>query len=108
MKSLAFGLILAAGVGCMHIQPVGPLAGNFTPPTSGKGPEKAEDVVTASEPIVRPAPRPTPPTVFVTPAEVTSLNAEEAAKRLGQELDTDRRAAEAMPSPSEISVIKKK
>jgi hypothetical protein len=38
---------------------------------------------------------------------VTPLNAEEAAKRLGQELDTDRRTMEAMPNITDVSVIKK-
>lgn len=87
MKKLLLIPLFAAG--CTTITPVGPLAGLAPPP---KVAPEAQDAV------VRPAPRPTPPAVYVTPAEVTSLNAEDAAKRLQQELDTDRRALDAMPT----------
>ena len=103
MRTVALGLLLAAGAGCVHLQPVGPLANSLpgTPagPAAGDGP--------VPEPVVRQAPKPTPPALYVTPAEVTPLNAEEAAKRLGQELETDRRAMEALPHITDVSVIKK-
>lgn len=106
MRPVAFGLLLTAGLGCVHIQPVGPLAQlrglPANPPPGGAAP--ADE---APEPVVRPAPKPTPPALYVTPAEVTPLTADEAIKRLGQELDTDRRTMEAMPNISEVSVIKK-
>jgi hypothetical protein len=103
VRTLSLGLLLAAGAGCVHFQPVGPLANSL--PGTAPGP-KAEDAP-VPEPVVRPAPKPTPPALYVTPAEVTPLNAEEAAKRLGQELDTDRRTMEAMPNITDVSVIKK-
>ncbi len=102
MKTFALGLLLTAGVGCVHFQPIGPLADLQGSP--GKQPPADAP---AQEPVVRPAPRPTPPALYVTPAEVTPLNADEAIKRLGQELETDRRTMEAMPNVSDVSVIKK-
>ena len=44
--------------------------------------------------------------VYVTPGEVTPANAADAAKRLQQELETDRRSMEAMPKYREVSVVK--
>jgi hypothetical protein len=107
MRTFTLGLILVAGTtGCVHFQPIGPLA-DALPGTVPPAPTALADDAPVPEPIVRPAPRPTPPTVYVTPAEVTPLNAEEALKRLGQELDADRRAMEAMPSITEVSILKR-
>jgi hypothetical protein len=87
VKKLILLPLLAAG--CTTITPVGPLA-DLAP--------KPPVAVETADPIVRPAPRPTPPAVYITPAEVNTFNADDAAKRLQQELDTDRRALEAMPT----------
>ncbi|QEL13577.1 hypothetical protein [Limnoglobus roseus] len=92
------GLILA-GPGCLHFKPVGPLAGLAAPAADGKNAE-------SPEPILRDAPRPTLPSVYVTPSEITAANAEEAMKRLTQELETDRRTMDAMPRYAEVSVVK--
>ncbi len=101
IRSLLLGLALTAGVGCVHIKPVGPLADwQGTAPDGKPVPEQA------LEPIVREAPRPTAPAVYVTPGEVTATNADEAMKRLSQELDTDRRTMEAFPRYAEVSVVK--
>jgi hypothetical protein len=104
VRTLALGLLLTTGAGCLHIQPVGPLAGQLGSP-SPQSPAGDSD---APEPVVRQAPKPTPPALYVTPAEVNGMNAEEAAKRLGQELETDRRSMDAMPNVSEVSVVNKK
>jgi hypothetical protein len=103
VRTLALGLLAAAVAGCVHVQPIGPLADSLP----GSPAAKPADDVPVPEPVVRQAPKPTPPALYVTPAEVTPLNAEEAAKRLGQELDTDRRTMEAMPNITDVSVIKK-
>ena len=110
MKRLAI-LLLATlpGVGCLHLQPIGPLAdpsaAATTRPAPGvtvKTPKEAE-----ARPIVQAAPAPTPPALLVTPAEVTEANHKDAARRLMEELEADRRSMESMPRPAEISVIKK-
>ena len=44
--------------------------------------------------------------MYVTPGEITATNADEAMKRLQQELETDRRSTEAMPRYAEISIVK--
>ncbi|MGL4419864.1 MAG: hypothetical protein ACRCZF_04285 [Gemmataceae bacterium] len=107
MRWTVFVALFGCGLmGCTHIQPVGPLADSLglpTKPTKGPGKPSEPD----PEPIVQQAPRPSLPAVFVTPGEVTGLNAEDAAKRLQQELDTDRRAMEAMPRISEMPPPKK-
>jgi hypothetical protein len=98
MKRLLF-IMMAASTGCMHIEAVGPLAEAFPNKASLKD-------APLPEPIVKQAGKPTPPALYVTPAEITSANAAEAVKRLQQELDTDRRSLEAMPKYSEVSKVK--
>jgi hypothetical protein len=83
-------------VGCMNLQPIGPFADEMA-----RKKIAAEEPV--PEPVVRQAGKPVPPSLMVTPAEITAANAAEAARRLQQELETDRRALEAMPKYSEVS-----
>jgi hypothetical protein len=99
-RILPLGLLLLA-TGCVHFKPIGPLAQMQGLPPDGK-----TTPMDTPEPIVRDAPRPTPPAVYVTPGEVTAANADEALKRLTQELDTDRRTMEAFPRYAEVSIVK--
>ncbi len=92
------GLMLV-GSGCLHFKPIGPLAGLAAPSADG-------GTTDAPEPILREAPRPTLPSVYVTPSEITPANADEAVKRLAQELETDRRSMDAMPRYAEVSIVK--
>lgn len=98
-RILLLGLILT-GTGCVHFKAVGPLA-----QMQGLQPD-GNPIPQTPEPIVREAPRPTAPAVYVTPGEVTAANAEEALKRLTQELETDRRTMEAFPRYAEVSIVK--
>lgn len=108
------GLLLSAllgAVGCVSFKPVGPLAKNFSPPPSSNDPVEAAIKVSPvkdapSGPMIQPAPPPPAPRTDVTPGEVTDQNTGEIIKRLQAELEADRRAAEAMPRPSEVSVVK--
>ncbi len=94
-------VLMLVATGCVHIKPIGPLAQMQGLPPDGKAAP-----ADTPEPIVREAPRPTPPAVYVTPGEVTAANADEAFKRLTQELDTDRRTMEAFPRYAEVSIVK--
>ena len=103
------GLTLMCGLGCLHLQPVGPLM-NPTGATPADDPPKtkaseAKDM--AAMPTVTPLPPPPPPAVYVTPGEVTEANHAEKARRLLDEMEADRKAMEAMPRASEVSVIKR-
>jgi hypothetical protein len=100
MRLLPLALVLLS-TGCVHFKPIGPLAQMQGLPPDGKS--VSGDT---PEPILREAPRPTPPAVYVTPGEVTAANADEALKRLTQELDTDRRTLEAFPRYAEVSIVK--
>jgi hypothetical protein len=90
--------IVLAGTGCMGVKPVGPLA-------DALGTNRVVPVAPEIEPEVRSAPKPTPPALYVTPGEVTPATAADAAKRLQQELEIDRRALEAMPKISEVERV---
>lgn len=91
----------------MHFQPIGPLAEMQGLPANPKpGATKTSTSASSPEPVIREAPRPTPPALYVTPGEVTNGNSGEAEKRLQQELETDRRSMEAMPKYAEVSIIK--
>jgi hypothetical protein len=99
-RILPLGLVLLT-TGCVHFKPIGPLA-----QYQGLSPDGKPAAEAAPEPILREAPRPTPPAVYVTPGEVTPANVDEAIKRLTQELDTDRRTMEAFPRYAEVSIVK--
>jgi hypothetical protein len=106
MTRFALGLlVLLPGLGCVHLRPVGPLAKEYAGPAPTS---PAAGVATAApKPIVQPAPAPAPPALLVTPGEVTEVNHADAARRLMEELEADRRSMDAMPRPVEISVIKR-
>jgi hypothetical protein len=106
MSRFALGLlVLLPGLGCVHLQPVGPFAGQYAGPAPAS---PAAGIPTpVPKPIVRPAPAPAPPALLVTPGEVTEANHADAARRLMEELEADRRSMEAMPRPAEISVIRR-
>lgn len=92
-------MLMILNAGCLNVRPVGPLADAFPP-------KPVEQDAPVPEPVVRQAGKPTPPALYVTPGEITTTNAAEAAKRLIQELETDRRSLEAMPKYSEVSAVK--
>lgn len=111
MNKLVFGLLmLLPGVGCVHLQPIGPLAqenGAAAPVSPAPGVTVTAPKDAVPKPIVQPAPAPSPPALLVTPAEVTEANHADAARRLMEELEADRRSMESMPRSAEISVIKR-
>ncbi|MCZ2344414.1 MAG: hypothetical protein LC104_21855 [Bacteroidales bacterium] len=113
MKKLILLLLLTPAVGCVHFQPIGPFAGSFgAPPQMRTTPEGARvkelGPNMAAVPLMRPAPPPPLPAMMVTPSDVTLTNHQEAAQRLMQELETDRKAMNAMPSYAEVSVVRGK
>ena len=109
MRTLLFALSLLALVGCkeMGIRPAGPFAKNVPITQQGqplklKNAEPAPDAVAAARP---PAIKPTPPTLIVTPGEVTADNAHILAQQLSNELSTDSKATANVPVTAEISRI---
>lgn len=103
----AVGLALVGGLGCVHLQPVGPItnpAGTVPSPPPVRATE-ATDV--PRPPAVTPLPPPPPPAVFVTPGEVTETNHPDKVRRLLDELEADRKAMEAMPRASEVSIVRR-
>ena len=103
---LAAGLML--GVGCMHIQPVGPMAATLgveEPPL--RSPEGAliieKETAVVSVPELVPAPPPPAPAFLVTPEEIDASNSDEMIQRLKKELETDRNAIDKFPNYSIVS-----
>ena len=105
----AVGLALLCGLGCVHLQPVGPLMNPTGVVPAAESPKvketEAKDAVRM--PTMTPLPPPPPPAVYVTPGEVTDANHAEKVRRLLDEMEADRKAMEAMPRASEVSVIRK-
>ena len=97
MTRILLVFFVISGLGCVHVQPVGPLATTLGMPPNPPPPGAKSAAAEPPDPIVREAPKPTPPALYVTPGEVSETTAEEAVKRLGQEMETDRRSLEAMP-----------
>ena len=96
MKTLIFGIALVTGVGCMNIQPVGPMAKMMPPKPKAADP---------SEPQVVTPPKPVPPASLIQPSDVTDDNPHAAAQKLMSELEADRKTMPATKT-AEVSRIK--
>ena len=106
-RFLLLGLLAAPALGCTSLKPVGPLIGKSTPTRSVDQPNA---IVTSPRdigvmPMFEDAPPPPPPTRGVTVGDVTPGDAHAAAKKLMQELEQDRKAADAMPNYTEVSRV---
>ncbi len=111
MKKLALLALLLPGLGCVHLEPVGPMAKALgtKPAATSAGPGVK---VTAAQdapmgPIIQNAPPPPLPALLVTPGEVSAANHQDAASRLMREMEADRKAIDSMPRYADVSVIKK-
>lgn len=112
MKTMLAIFAAAVGfsaTGCLHIQPVGPMAGAFGP---GKPPTAPGVKVTppkdapAGGPVLQQPPPPLPPAILVSPGEVSQSNYPDAMARLKEEMRSDRQAMDSMPRYAEVSVVK--
>jgi hypothetical protein len=101
MRTLLFGLILFGGVGCLNMQPVGPL-------TKGKKPMPAadKDPDARPEPVTVAAKRPVPPAVLITPGEVTTESVTSDMQKIKNELEYDQKNTPPPPKTAEISHIR--
>jgi len=110
MKPSLFALALLGGFGCVHYQPTGPFAKQMGGPNRASQPSAEVRVMpakdAASVPVLPSAPPPSPPSVMVTPADVSDANTQQAARRLTEEMDADRKAMDQMPRYAEVSVVK--
>jgi hypothetical protein len=104
MIRLSFSLLLAAGIGCTNIQPMGPMARMMGKSGVPAKDAKADKDEVSSEPITIPAPKPTPPLCLVKPEDVSAENTESVAQQLESEFAADQKS---MPKPpSEVSRYK--
>lgn len=105
MRTLLFALGALALVGCKGtaLKPIGPLARDPAPVQKGQPlpPAPSESAASARAPAIKP----TPPTMIVTPGEVTADNAHALAQKLSSELSADGKATANLPVTAEISRI---
>jgi len=101
VKTLLFALGTLALVGCAGIHPVGPMA-KVLPQPQPKAPPAPPVETVAKVPAVKP----TPPTMYVTPGEVTVDNPYVAASKLTSELAADSKTGPNAPVTAEISRYK--
>jgi hypothetical protein len=100
MIRFCFGVALVVAIGCTGIQPVGPLAKKGASPGGGDSKSEADAV---PDPVVIPAPKPTPPMCLIRPMDVTAENVEWIKQQLSAELEADRKSMRAMPVTVEVS-----
>ena len=103
MKTLLFALGTLALVGCKTptIRPAGPFA-KQPPPMTQSQPLPPAPAAPA------PAVRPTPPTMYVAPGDVSAANPYDAANKLTSELAADGKSGVNAPVTAEVSRIKRK
>jgi hypothetical protein len=103
MIRLLFGLFLmTAVIGCTNIQAVGPLAKGSNGTANSKMPQD----LSPPDPVMVPAPTPTPPKCNVRPEDVNSDNATLMQQQLKAELEVDRKNMPSVPVTAEISEYK--
>jgi hypothetical protein len=107
VRTLLFAIGVLTLVGCkgVGLRPVGPLAPLAKDPAIQKGqplPSAPAEPTASARP---PAIKPTPPTMLVTPGEVTADNANVLAQKLSTELSTDSKATANLPVTAEISKV---
>jgi hypothetical protein len=98
--------LLAASIGCVNVQPVGPMVKVFGDKPILALPSKSTKKPGEADAPLPPAPPPTPPAELIFPENVKPENPQDAAKKLQHEFETDRKT---MPTPSrtaEISIYK--
>lgn len=102
MRTILFALAALGLVGCkeLGVRPAGPLAKKVPVVQSGQPLPPAD--VAASRP---PAVQPTPPTMLVTPGEVTADNASAVAQKFAAELNTDSKPTANAPVTVEVSKV---
>lgn len=106
IRTLGLASALLVGVGCMNIQPVGPMAATLGVQETSQQPRAltaAAPEEPAAVPEMLPAPPPAAPSFLVTPEEIDASNADEMIQRLKRELETDRKAIDEMPNYSIVS-----
>ncbi len=101
MTRLLFGAALMVAIGCTGIQPVGPLANKNG--SSGKSDSKSDKAVLPPDPVVIPAPNPTPPMCLIRAEDVTLENAGDSIKQLTAEIEADRKSMRNMPVTAEVT-----
>jgi hypothetical protein len=102
VKTLLFALGTLALVGCKtNLTPVGPFAKEVPITQQGK-PLPGVPEPAAKPPAIRPA----PPTMYVTPGEVTADNPYVAAGKLTSELSADSKVSPNSPVTVEVSRVK--
>ena len=104
MKTLLFAVGTFALIGCKGFTPVGPLAKYAPAPQQSKPLSAAPPEAAAA--AKAPAIRPTPPTMLVTPGEVTADNTAAVAAELEAELAADGKATVNAPVTVETSRYK--
>jgi len=99
-----FGLLLMATVvGCTNIQSVGPFAKPSGPLSSAN--PKLDKELTPPDPVMVPAPTPTPPKCLVHAEDVNWNNAALIQQQLKEELESDRKNMPSVPVTAEVSEL---
>lgn len=102
MKTLLFALGALSLVGCSGLKPVGPLAKQVPITQQGQPIPGVTDAAAAKPPALKP----TPPSLFVTPSEVTAASAYDAAGKLAAEVNADSKATANAPVTVEVSRVR--
>lgn len=106
MKTWSIILVssLLGSLGCVTVQPVGPMAKMLGPeplfvPKKSANPSDGGNLPTASQPI--------PPAEFVRPEDVEREDPQSVARKLQSEFEADRKTMPTPPRTAEISIYKK-
>jgi hypothetical protein len=108
--TLGMVLIAACNSGCVTLQPIGPFAEQLGGAPAPHQPSNAVRVTDQPDRAVHlpPAPPPVPPAILVSPGDVGEMTPQQAADKLREEMNADRKALERMPRYAEVSRLPRK
>jgi len=101
---LLIAMLMAGSLGCVNVQPVGPMTKVFGDKPLFVAPKKSTAVPGTVEEKMAPAPKPVPPSELVRPEDVTREDPQAAARKLQSEFEVDRKSISTSPRTAEISI----
>lgn len=99
--SIILGISVLGFMGCVTVQPVGPMAKMLGPeplfvPKKSANPSEGGNPPTTSKPI--------PPAEFIRPEDVEREDPQSVARKLQSEFEADRKTMPTPPRTAEISI----
>lgn len=101
-------LLLTPAVGCLQFRGTGPIFGDGPTAKPSATNPAAMILPDGTAPVLPAAPPPPAPAHLISAADIDAANHADAVKKLVDEIEQDRRAADRFPNYSSVSRVERK